>query len=175
MPGTWSDHERRVLESLDRFFDDDEVRAQLDVVASRVERNLAEHPEARLAWEPVPLELYRHPLPDGVRSSWVFILRAGVSTGAERHPNSIQRVMSYRDGGDFRVMYEDKEWTSHFLSSGRRGPIDERWVSIPEMTWHEPVVGAVNWVVVSFHTVPAADLIEERPGSRQRVYVEHEI
>ena len=28
----------------------------------------------------------------------------------------------------------------------------------------------VDWIVVSFHTVPAEELIEERPGAKQMLY-----
>jgi hypothetical protein len=48
----------------------------------------------------------------------------------------------------------------------------------PKNIWHQPVVSPDNdWVVVSFHTVPAEELIEERPdpsrdsGTRQMHYV----
>jgi hypothetical protein len=57
-------------------------------------------PEDVLAWEPIPLDLYKVPLPKAIHSSWVFILRANTVSGAERHPNSHQRMMSYRGTGD---------------------------------------------------------------------------
>ena len=45
--------------------------------------------------------------------------------------------------------------------------------------WHRPVVGTDgDWAVVSFHTVPADELIEERPdsssqdGTKQKKYLE---
>jgi hypothetical protein len=57
-------------------------------------------------------------------------------------------------------------------------PLKRRWISIPPNTWHRPVVGKdAHWVVVSFHTVPAEELIEEKPdfdrgrGTRQKRYV----
>jgi len=44
--------------------------------------------------------------------------------------------------------------------------LEERWISIPSNTWHQGVVSDRDWVVVSFHTVPADELIEERPDPR---------
>jgi len=47
--------------------------------------------------------------------------------------------------------------------------------------WHRPVVGKdADWVVVSFHTVPAEELIEEKLDEaegelRQKKYVEGEL
>ena len=54
---------------------------------------------------------------------------------------------------------------------------ENRWISIPPNTWHQGVVGDADWAVVSFHTVPAGELIEERPGpdeatTRQRRYLD---
>jgi hypothetical protein len=36
---------------------------------------------------------------------------------------------------------------------------------VPPNVWHQAVVPAEDWVVVSFHTVPAEELIEERPDA----------
>ena len=134
-------------------------------------------PHAIEAWEPIPLETYGGLLPSAIRSSWVFILRAGVTTGAERHPNSHQRMMSWNGQGDFQV-HDGQRWQSHFMVSDRDAPLENRWISIPPNVWHQGVVSAKDWVVVSFHTVPAADLVEERPDAsdpsniRRRRYVE---
>jgi hypothetical protein len=115
-------------------------------------------------------------LPPFIRSSWVFILRAGATTGAERHPNSHQRVMSFRGKGDLQTGGEGK-WQSHHLNSNRDEDMEQRWLSIPTNVWHQADVSDVDWVVVSFHTVPAEELIEERPDktdasrTQQRKYV----
>jgi hypothetical protein len=101
----------------------------------------------------------------------------GRSTGAERNPNSHQRMMSWKGEGDFQV-HNGQCWQSHFMVSDRNAPLEDRWISIPPNVWHQGVVSAKDWVVVSFHTVPAADLVEERPdaldplNTRQRRYVE---
>jgi len=56
-----------------------------------------------------------------------------------------------------------------------------RWISIPPNVWHRPVVGKdADWVVISFHTVPAEELIEEKLDEaegelRQKKYVEAEL
>jgi hypothetical protein len=102
-------------------------------------------------------------------------LRADTTTGAERHPNSHQRMMSYRGHGDFQTR-RNGPWRSHLLTSDGTAPLEERWISIPPHVWHQGVVPGKNWVVVSFHTVVAEDLVEERPGTgakdgvRQRKY-----
>jgi hypothetical protein len=168
--------ERELLERLDGLLSQRPARTTIDAIIDRVERQLAAEPVSPLAWEPVPLAVYGADVPHVIRSSWVFIVRAGSNTGAERHPNSHQRVMSYRGMGELQVMNGD-QWCSHPLVSDPNAVLDRRWLSIPPHTWHQAVVREANWVVVSFHTVPAHELIEERPepgqpeATRRRNYV----
>jgi hypothetical protein len=116
-----------------------------------------------MAWEPLPLSIYGESLPSFIRSSWVFILRAHTTTGAERHPNSQQRMMSYANVGDMQTGGPGR-WRSNPLVSDPTADLERRWISIPVNVWHQCVVPVgANWVVVSFHTVPAEELIEERP------------
>jgi ribosomal protein S18 acetylase RimI-like enzyme len=114
-----------------------------------------------MAWEPVPLSVFGESLPSAIRSCWVFILRAGATTGAERHPNSHQRTMSYQAAGDLQT-WGQGSWESHLLVSEARATLEQRWVSVPPNVWHQAVVPGQDWVVVSFHTVAAEELIEER-------------
>jgi hypothetical protein len=156
--------ERSVLESLDSVLQSDAVRAGVDPIVDRVARRLLEDHAAPMAWEPIPLSLFGDLLPTFIRSSWVFILRAGATTGAERHPNSHQRMMSLRGAGDLQSGGEG-QWQSNPLVSERGVGLERRWVSIPINAWHQAVVPEKSdWVVVSFHTVPPEELIEERPS-----------
>ena len=178
----WTDGERRALEKLDAAVYAETAAAALRPIAERVLATLARGRSEIEAWEAVPLGVYGPGLPADVGSSWVFVLKRGVTTGAERHPNSRQRMVSWAGGGDFQV-HDGERWRSHVLSSDPRAPLDRRWVSIPPDTWHQGVVGAKDWLVVSFHTVPAGELVEERPDpsdpdpfrpqrTRRRRYVE---
>lgn len=154
--------ELRLLEALDAAVRSAVAAVKIDEIVARVERALNQRPEDLMAWEPVPLEVYADPLPPMIASSWVFILRSGVDTGAERHPNSHQRLMAYRGDGDFQTR-AGADWESNFLTSDPAAPIEHRWVSIPPNVWHQSARPAQDWVVVSFHTVPDDELIEERP------------
>jgi len=158
------DSERSVLLSLDIALQDEAVRNTIDEIVERVERDLENKPDAALAWEPIPLQAYRLRLPEEIRSSWVFILRAGAVTGAERHPNSHQRMLSYRGNGDFQTR-TGEDWESHHLRSDQDAPLAERWISIPPNAWHQGVVAEAHWVVVSFQTAWVDELIEERPDT----------
>ncbi len=155
--------ESRILEALDLAVRTEGVRPRIDAIVARVEAKLRTRPDDLLAWEPIPLDVYTAPLPGEIRSSWVFILRGNTTTGAERHPNSHQRMTSYRGSGDFQTRL-DGDWSSHLLKDDESVPVSERWISIPPNVWHQGVVPKDNWVVVSFHTAAEHELIEERPG-----------
>ncbi len=153
--------ESAIIRLLDSAVGDPAVRSKIDVIVGRVGKKLEEDAQATMAWEPIPLDLYGQQLPDSVKSSWIFMLRKNSVTGAERHPNSIQRMMSYKGSGDFQTM-PGPEWISHFLVSDGDEDIERRWISIPKNVWHQGVVGEGNWTVLSFHTCEASELIEER-------------
>ena len=164
-----------ILTALDSAVADLRITRHVASVVPPLERQLNEDPNAIMAWEPIPLELFGA-LPPTIRSAWVFILRQGTTTGAERHPNSHQRMNSYRGNADFPEMHDGK-WVSHPLTSDRSRPIAERWASIPPNVWHQGIIGpGEHWVVVSFHTVLAEELIEERPtedgGVEGKLYLE---
>src|SRR5581483_7081592 len=159
-----SPDERSLLEALDGLLRSQAIRAQIDPIVELVKRKLASEPTAAMAWEPIPLSVYGEPLPAGIRSSWVFLLRSGAITGSERHPNSHQRMMSYRGAGDLQTGGEEK-WQSNPLISDPSAPLEKRWISVPPNVWHQAVVADRDWVVVSFHTVDAQELIEERPAA----------
>ncbi len=182
--------ERSRLEELDRILRLEKVRAMIRPIIERVRADLAAKEKAVMAWEPVPLAIFGDALPAGIGSGWVFILRAGANTGAECHPNSHQRMMSFEGIGDIQTGSQSSDvgdqiakpaisWRSNVLVSEPNAPLEQRWVSIPQNIWHQPVIAnETDWVVVSFHTVPAEELIEERPadvaddGTKQMRYLE---
>jgi hypothetical protein len=193
-----------MLEKLDRILATKEIRRHIRPVVERVRAELARKDDALMSWEPIQLSVFGDALPSGIRSAWVFILRAGADTGAECHPSSHQRMLTLEGTGDMRTaaggsgaetlnryhvrskeMPEDKvkgsksqiQWESNILVSDPNAPLDCRWISIPPNVWHRPVIpNTADWVVVSFHTVPAEELIEERPdhasGTKQMRYLD---
>ena len=181
--------ERARLEALDAVVGSTALRAKIYPIVDRVCAALSQKPEALMTWEPIPLEIFGQGLPQEIRSGWVFVLRAGADTGAERHPNSHQRMMTLHGTGDMRVrgLHDESStgatsspWKSNVLVSEASAPLERRWISIPPNVWHRPVVGKdADWVVVSFHTVPAEELIEEKLDEaegelKRKKYVEKE-
>jgi len=170
--------ERSRLESIDVVLRSDTVREQIRPIIERVRAELARKKDALMTWEPIPLTVFDGALPRKIRSAWVFVLRAGADTGVERHPNSHQRMMTFEGSGDMQTE-ERGQWTSNVLVGDHEAPLERRWISIPQNVWHHPVVGSeADWTVVSFHTVPAEELIEEKPddsshdGTKQMKYLQ---
>jgi hypothetical protein len=169
--------ERTCLESIDTILRSEPVCRQICPVVERVRAELAQKRDALMTWEPIPLTIFGGALPSEIRSAWVFVLRAGADTGAERHPNSHQRMMSFEGNGDMKTG-KPEEWRSNVLISNPEAPLERRWISIPRNVWHRPMVdAAADWTVVSFHTVPAEELIEEKrddsskDGTKQMKYL----
>jgi hypothetical protein len=160
--------ERARLESIDAILRSEDVREQILPIVERVRAELARKKGALMAWETISLSIFGGALAPEIRSAWIFVLRAGADTGAERHPNSHQRMMSFEGSGDMQTA-ELGQWQSNVLVSDQDAPLERRWISIPQNVWHRPVIGEdADWVVVSFHTVPAEESIEERPDSRSK-------
>lgn len=166
---------------LDKVVGSEEVRSQILPIVSGVREDLAKKPDALMTWEPITLETFGDKLPPTIESAWIFVLRAGTDTGAERHPNSHQRMMTFAGAGDMKIdakgtaneveAESEIAWHSHILVSDVNAPLERRWISIPKNIWHRPVTPKdADWVVVSFHTVPVEELIEERPGAKQMLY-----
>lgn len=170
--------EQQILQKLDELLKSEKIRQRIDPIVGRVKKALAYNPDAQMAWEPIPLEFYETDLSSTIGSSWIFLIRANCNTGAERHPNSRQRMFSYEESGDMQVKLNG-DWVSHNLVSSFDAPLEKRWVSIPTQTWHQVVTGDKDWVVVSFHTVPERELIEERMDennsrqTKQKKYLEN--
>ena len=169
--------ERTRLQAIETVLRSDAVREQIRPIIERVRAELTRKDEAVMTWEPIPLSVFAGALPSEIRSAWVFVLRAGADTGAERHPNSQQRMMTFEGSGDMRTE-AGGQWKSNVLVGTPEAPLEQRWISIPQNVWHRPVVGAgADWTVVSFHTVPAEELIEEKQdensqnGIKQKKYL----
>ena len=148
------------------------VRKAIEPTLARVERDLCDRPGEPQAWEPLSISTLGFEIPGDVRSCWVFVLRAGASFGAERHPNSHQRTIALSGAALFEV-FIDSSWSPWPISGDTESGSA---VSIPPSVWHRIQIGPRNFVSVSFHTVAADRLIEETPvgddlsRTKQRLY-----
>jgi hypothetical protein len=74
------DVEHQILAALDRALRQEQLRTLIDSGVRVARQKLERKREALLAWETLPLEWYGNSLPGGIRSGWVFILRAGAAS-----------------------------------------------------------------------------------------------
>ncbi len=150
-----------VIPALDQAVRTTSAAGQVREALRRVLQQLDSSTE-QMAWEIIPLTAFGRSLPESIRSCWVFGIRAGAETGAERHPNSHQRSLSLVGSGIFEVR-EAQGWTPYGLVSEPGAVTEQRWVTIPPATWHRLSVDKRAWGMLSFHTVAPEELIEERP------------
>jgi len=59
----------------------------------------ARHSREPFAWSVVDPESLGGGLPEGIKSCWVFVLKAGVPSGCHYHPNSVQHMVVVRGKG----------------------------------------------------------------------------
>ena len=114
--------ERTRLETIDTLLQSETVQQQIRPVVERVRAELARNKSVSMTWEPISLSVFGQALPHEIRSAWVFVLRAGVDTGAERHPNSHQRMMTLAGSGDMQTG-EPGKWQSNILINDPAAPL----------------------------------------------------
>src|SRR5204862_7682325 len=115
--------ERTCLESIDTILQSVNVRQQIHPIVERVHKDLAGKKAALMTWEPIPLTVFGRALQREMRSAWVFVLRAGADTGAERHPNSHQRMMIFEGSGDMQTE-ERGQWQAKVLVSNGEARVE---------------------------------------------------
>lgn len=108
----------------------------------------------------IPISKFGEKLPKGFGLCRIFILKANTEAKVERHTNSIQRVMSYKGSGTIKVQRSNK-WISNPLSSNKNNPVENRWLTVEENIWHQPISGPENWITVTFHTADEKTIIDE--------------
>src|SRR5689334_10536629 len=123
-----------MLVGVDQILRSEKVRTLIRPVVERVQAKLSRDTRALMAWEPIPLTIYGGTLPGAIKSSWVFVLRAGANTGAERHPNSHQRMMSFQGSGDMQVQPESSNTGGQRTATYARGSgvpreVEDEWQS----------------------------------------------
>src|SRR5438046_5342306 len=129
--------EHALHETLDTSCRSEDVRERIGAIVERVRAELSRKNEAVMTWESLPLAIFGRALPPGIRSAWVFVLRAGADTGAERHPNSCQRMMSFEGSGNMQTG-EPGQRKSNVLVSDPKALLERRWSSIKTFDFNSP-------------------------------------
>ena len=148
-----------ILSKLEHTLRSGNTVGRLAPVIDRLLRELDQSPAQPQAWQPLDENFLDVELPGGIASCWLFALRGAARFPAERHPNSWQRSIALRGRALFEI-YQDGAWQPRPLD-GAGATIEKRSISIPTNMWHRIEIGSEPLVSLSFHTVPAAELIEE--------------
>ncbi|MCZ7644433.1 MAG: cupin domain-containing protein [Planctomycetota bacterium] len=113
-------------------------------------------------WATFPLDAFPCPLPEDIKSCWIFHLKGNVPSGAHYHPNSVQHMIAI-DGGGMSLVGGERRAMVPFGSPGRS--LEELWYVIPQGVPHEFTPEGEALTVVSFHTCAADELEEVACGS----------
>jgi len=119
-------------------------------------------------WSVIDLSSIDCELPEGIRSSWIFVLKKDVSSGCHYHPNSIQHMVTLRGHGTSKIAGEYRRMVQFGSSNAS---LTDKWLVIDKGVPHEFFPEKEDMVVVSFHTCEASELEEvDCETGEKRVY-----
>ncbi len=104
-------------------------------------------------WHCIDPADYQQLLPIDIRSIWIFVLKKDVPSIEHFHPNSTQYTVMVEGKGRVKLAGE-------FTPLRNFEEDTTSWLVIPPHTNHEFYPEGDDIVVISFHTVPADQLIE---------------
>jgi len=115
------------------------------------------HTSEPFVWSTIDLQFLTAPLPDTIRSGWIFVLKKDVRSGCHFHPNSIQHMVMIEGEGTSKVGADSGQMKRF---GDPDSSLENIWYVIPEGTPHEFFPAAQDVVVVSFHTCTSDELEE---------------
>ena len=132
------------------------TQPEIHSLVDSLKKQLPQTPEP-FVWSAIDLQSITAPLPDSIRSCWIFVLKKDVPSGCHYHPNSIQHMVMVEGDGTSKVGPN----TAQMKRFGEpNSSLDDVWYVIPEGMPHEFFPTARDMVVLSFHTC-ASDELEE--------------
>ena len=99
-------------------------------------------------WSVIELDSIARPLPDTIKSCWIFVLKKHVPSGCHYHPNSIQHMVPIKGQGRQQIAGQSERM------------VLGKWIVIDKNVPHEFFPEDENMVVISFHTCDATELEE---------------
>lgn len=145
--------EKNILEILDQVINDPQIMNSL--VPLIEEAKSAKHLPVT---KNIPLFLFKDRLPNQLNLCRIFVLPANTKSKIERHPNSFQRTFSIFGSGDTKV-FNNNIWVSNVRTADGK-TFEDRWLSVPKNTWHQPIALSSNWITITFHTASENKIID---------------
>jgi hypothetical protein len=115
------------------------------------------HSQEPFVWSVIELNSIARPLPDTIKSCWIFVLKKNVPSGCHYHPNSIQHMVTIKGQGRQQIAGQSKRLVP--FGSPTDSLVD-KWLIIDKNVPHEFFPEDENMVVISFHTCEANELEE---------------
>ena len=132
------------------------TRSEIHSLVNTLKQQLP-HTSEPFVWSTIDLESITTPLPDDIKSSWIFVLKKDVPSGCHYHPNSIQHMVVIEGEGTSKVGTVTGELKQFGNSSDSLSDI---WYVIPAGVPHEFFPKRKDVVVISFHTCESDELEE---------------
>lgn len=146
--------ERSMLEVLDQIIRNPNIETFLEPLIESA-KNEKTFPVTKA----VSVYLFKDKLPKEINLCRIFILPANTKSKIEKHINSFQRTVTIAGSGDTKIL-KNNIWISNIRSADGKA-IEDRWLSVPENTWHQPISGKEDWITVTFHTAYEEGIIDE--------------
>lgn len=117
-------------------------------------------------WETLPEHLIGEKFPTGVRSAWIFVLRARHHISSHHHPSSIQHTAVIEGDGWAKIGNQRIE-----LQVFNPNGVQPIWYVVGKSVPPEFVTGDFPVVVISFYARNAHNLVEvETESGSKRIY-----
>ena len=107
----------------------------------------------------IPINKFNGLVPSQFKLCRIFALKANTKSKIERHTNSYQRTFTLCGEGDTKIL-ENNIWKSNIRKSSGSSA-EDRWLSVPENTWHQPIALSTDWITITFHTASESEIIDE--------------
>ena len=146
--------DKTILEALDQIIKDPKI---IRFIIPLIEEAKSE--KCFPVTKTVPLSLFENKLPKQINQCRIFILGANTKSKIERHTNSFQRTVTIFGSGDTKVLINNI-WVSNIRRADGK-TIEDRWLSVPENTWHQPISGKEDWITVAFHTASEGQIVDK--------------
>ena len=150
--------EKNILENLDGLLKKRDIISFITPMINEIKKELNQKKVISIT-KNIPTESFGNELPASINLCRLFILKANTKSKIERHTNSYQRTCTLYGEGDTKI-FENNTWKSN-VRKDSGSSIEDRWLSVPENTWHQPIALSDDWITITFHTASENEIIDE--------------
>ncbi len=150
--------EEKLFASLEVALNNKLIVSLINESVSNIKRELSQKGSISIT-KTIPVGTLNGLLPSQIKLCRIFALKANTKSKIERHANSYQRTYTLCGEGDTKI-FKNNVWKSNVRKSSGNS-IKDKWLSVPENTWHQPIALSDDWVTITFHTASESEIIDE--------------